>query len=238
MTAILEVKDLVVTYGKVRALDGVSIQVSAGNITCVLGANGAGKSTLLNTVMGANVPREGSIRYAGSDVTGCRPDEMARRGVSLVPEGRRIFPGLTVMEHLQLGGITCSPADKRGQVDMCFELFPDLKARTRQLGGTLSGGQQQMLAVSRALMSKPELLILDEPSLGVSPRLTKEIYQALRVLRDGGTTILLVEQYAHLALAVSEFAYVLSRGLVELSGAASTISENDEVQRVYLGVSG
>lgn len=238
MGDIMTTDALRVGYGNITAVDGVSIGVPESSMTAILGANGAGKSTLLNAVMGVTRPRSGRIFFKGADITGSRPDRVARLGVALVPEGRRIFAELSVHDNLRFGALTCPAGEQEAQLELCLRLFPDLAGRMKQLGGTLSGGQQQMLAISRALMSKPQLLILDEPSLGVAPKLTQEIYVALDYLRTEGTSILLVEQYANLALTYSDQAYVLVRGKVKIEGSSESVRNDAEVRKAYLGIDG
>jgi branched-chain amino acid transport system ATP-binding protein len=231
------VKDLRVFYGSIEALKGISIDVAAGETVAILGSNGAGKTTTLKTVSGLLRPRSGSIAFDGASIVGRPAHEIVALGLSQVPEGRRIFGVLTVEENLNLGGYL-----KRGERevlrkrrDRVFETFPRLAERRRQLAGTLSGGEQQMLAIGRALMSEPKLLMLDEPSLGLSPLLSKLLLKIVRQIANQGTAVLLVEQNARQALAIADRAYVIETGTIVLSGKASLLAEDQRVQKAYLG---
>jgi branched-chain amino acid transport system ATP-binding protein len=236
-TPLLAVDALTVAYGAVTAVRGVSLTVADGEIVAALGPNGAGKTTLLRTIAGALKPRSGAIRFDGASIAGLTPEAVLRRGIALVPEGRHIFPKLTVEENLAIGGITRRDADEvRGDTQRWFERFPILGERSGQLAGTLSGGEQQQLAVARALMSRPRLLLLDEPSLGLAPIFVDRIFELVTELRAAGTTILLVEQNVHRALEVADRAYVLSVGSVVASGSTDTLVEGD-LERSYLGIS-
>jgi branched-chain amino acid transport system ATP-binding protein len=237
---LLEVSELVARYGSVEALRGVSLEVRAGEMVALIGANGAGKSTLLRSITGLLPPAGGRVRLDGSDLTGRPPEEILRAGIALVPERRRVFGGLTVLDNLQLGGY----ALPRGRgfherleegIGEAYRLFPVLRQRRDQLAGTLSGGEQQMLAIARALMSRPRILLCDEPSLGLAPLVVREIMRLLTMLRDGGTTILLVEQNARMALRAANRAYVLEAGRVALSGAGAELLADDQLTMTYLG---
>ena len=224
-------------YGGLRALQDVSLEVGAGEIVAVVGANGAGKSTLLRAVSGQVQVAAGSISFDGTQLTRLAPHRISRLGVGLVPEGRRLFPGLPVEDNLRLGAYARrGQADRFKPLDLVFELFPRLKERLRQRAGTLSGGEQQMLAIGRALMTQPRLLMLDEPSQGIMPRLVDDILAAVSRIRGLGTTILLVEQRLAEALAIADRAYVLQTGRVVLSGPAAEIASDPEVRRAYLGI--
>jgi branched-chain amino acid transport system ATP-binding protein len=234
---LLAVEGLTVAYGAVVALRDVSLEVRAGEIVAALGPNGAGKTTLLRTLAGALKPRAGSVRLDGRSIAGMMPEAVVRLGVALIPEGRHVFPKLTVEENLTVGGITRNDRDElRADVRRWLGRFPILGERSAQLAGTLSGGEQQQLAVARALMSRPRLLLLDEPSLGLGPIFVDLIFELVAELRDAGTTILLVEQNVHRALEIADRAYVLSVGSVVASGPTSTLVEGD-LERSYLGIS-
>lgn len=235
MNNILSVQDLVLAYGKSVAVSGVDLVVKRNSVTALLGPNGAGKSSLLKGIMGVVRPRSGSVTFESRDLLKEKADRLIKRGIGYSPEGRRVFPTMTVEENLLLAGLNVSRETRKIQHELCLELFPDLAARLAQLGGTLSGGQQQMLAVSRAIMSAPHLLILDEPSLGVSPKLTQEVYNALAILSKQGLSILLVEQYAHLALNISSYTYVMNRGLIVAEGDSDRIKNDTDVMSSYLG---
>ncbi len=233
---LLEIRALDVYYGNIHALKGVSLEVRAGEIVTLIGANGAGKTTTLKTISGLLRPQRGTIRYAGEDIAALPPEAIVRRGISHVPEGRRIFPNLTVQENLDLGAY--ARADRGGvrrDLERVFALFPRLRERRRQLGGTLSGGEQQMLAIGRALMSAPRLLLLDEPSLGLAPLLVEQIFRTIVEINREGATVLLVEQNANMALRIARRGYVLETGRVVLSGEAADLAANDEVRKAYLG---
>ena len=234
--AMLEVNDVHAYYGNIHALKGISLTVEEGEIVTLIGANGAGKSTTLNVICGLLHPQSGTIRLEGQEIHGLPPHEVVGRGVSQAPEGRRIFGRLTVQENLEMGAFLRS--DSEGiQRDMrrVFDLFPRLEERRKQLGGTLSGGEQQMLAIGRALMAHPRVLLLDEPSMGLAPLLVEDIFRVVRQLNEEGTTILLVEQNALMALSVAKRGYVLETGEVVLAGMAGELQENSLVQEAYLG---
>ena len=236
----LDVQGLSARYGAVAALRDVSLAVRPGELVALIGANGAGKSTLLRAIAGLLVPSAGRIALEGRDITGKPPEAILRAGIALVPERRRVFADLTVVDNLELGGYALPRGrDFRRGLDAgvaeAYRLFPVLERRRRQLAGTLSGGEQQMLAIGRALMSRPRLLLCDEPSLGLAPRIVQEIMQLLGTLRAAGTTILLVEQNARMALRAADRAYVLETGSVVLSGAGAELLENDQLKAAYLG---
>ncbi|MEN3202964.1 MAG: ABC transporter ATP-binding protein [Atribacterota bacterium] len=233
---VLQVEDLHVFYGGIHALKGVSLSVPQGTIVALIGANGAGKSTTLRTISGLVRAKRGRISFEGKDITEELPHRIVEMGIAMVPEGRRIFPNLTVMENLLLGAYT--RRDSQGlkrDLDWVFTLFPRLKERTWQKGGTLSGGEQQMLAVARALMSRPRLLMMDEPSLGLAPLLVREIFDIIRELCENGVTILLIEQNAKAALEIAHYAYVLETGRIVLEGEGKKLLEDERVRKAYLG---
>ncbi|HTD47471.1 MAG TPA: ABC transporter ATP-binding protein [bacterium] len=234
--ALLHLQDLHVYYGSIHALRGLSIEVDAGKIVTLIGANGAGKSTTLNTISGLLRPRRGSVRLEGEDLTGVPPHEIVFKGVVQVPEGRRIFGRLTVVENLEMGAYTLAArkAIEEG-IDRSFALFPRLKERRMQIAGTLSGGEQQMLAIGRALMARPRVLLMDEPSMGLAPILVEQIFDAIQDINRQGTSILLVEQNAYLALTIAHRGYVLQTGSIVLAGPAADLQANAEVKRAYLG---
>ncbi len=233
----LEVRDLTVRYGGITALRDASLEVGRGEIVALIGANGAGKSTLLAAVMGQVKLAQGSILYAGDDITGHKPHRLARRGLVLVPEGRRVFANLSVHENLLLGGYA-HPRDAEldGDLELVYELFPRLAERRKQTAGTLSGGEQQMLALGRGLMSRPQLMMLDEPSLGLAPLLVMEVFGIIRRIHDQGVTVLLIEQNAAAALQIAQRGYVLETGRVVLSGSGRELMADGRVQRAYLGM--
>lgn len=237
MAALLEIRDLRVFYGPVEALKGLSLRLEEGETAAVLGANGAGKTTLLNAISGLLPVRDGLIRFDGEPLNGVPPHRIVSRGISQSPEGRKVFSTLTVRENLDLGAYT--RRSRKGETaaarERVLSLFPILAKRQRQLAGTLSGGEQQMLAIGRALMSSPRLLLLDEPSLGLAPILVKQIFDIVREIRRQGTSILLVEQNAHQALDVAETGYVLENGRIALWGKASDLASNEMVREAYLG---
>jgi branched-chain amino acid transport system ATP-binding protein len=234
---LLEVDNLNVYYGAIHALQGVSFNVEEGEIVTLIGANGAGKSTTLRTISGLLQPRTGSIKFRNKEITTTPAEQIVRLGISQVPEGRKIFAPLTVRENLMMGAYTRNDKNEIEQsMQRVFSSFPRLKERIDQLGGTLSGGEQQMLATGRGLMSKPSLLLLDEPSMGLSPILVEEIFRIIQEINKQGTTILLVEQNALMALSISHRAYVLETGRIVLSGDAREVAENPQVKSAYLGV--
>lgn len=239
MTPLLKVSGVRTFYGAIEALRGVDIEVAEGEIVTLIGSNGAGKSTLLMTICGNPQARAGEIRFADQDITRFRTWDIVRLGIAQTPEGRRIFPRMTVLENLQMGAVANPDADFDDGVQRAFELFPVLGQRRNQSGGTLSGGEQQMLAIARALISRPKLLLLDEPSLGLAPRLARQIFAVLREInRSSGTTIFLVEQNAYHALRLCHRGYVLANGMVTLEGTGRELLQNPAVQAAYLGGTG
>ena len=234
--ALLEVKDVHTFYGNIEALKGVSIEVEEGECVTLIGSNGAGKSTTLRSISGLTPPRQGSIRFKDREISETPPQEIVSMGVALSPEGRHVFSRMTVFENLMLGAyLRRDESGIKDDLERVFSLFPRLKERERQKGGTMSGGEQQMLAIGRALMAQPTLLLLDEPSMGIAPILVERIYETIAEINKQGTTILLVEQNANFALDVSKRAYVLETGAVTLSDKSEALRENPEVQRAYLG---
>ena len=233
--AMLAVNDIHVYYGSIHAVKGVSLEVNEGEIVTLIGANGAGKSTVLNTISGLLHPRGGSVTFLGQDLKGVPPHKLVARGMAQVPEGRRIFLQMTVEENLEMGAYTQSKASIDGSIEDVYRRFPRLQERRKQIAGTLSGGEQQMLAMGRALMSHPRLLMLDEPSMGLAPILVEQIFDIIRELHAAGTTILLVEQNAQAALSVADRAYVLETGKISLSGTGKELMASDQVRKAYLG---
>jgi branched-chain amino acid transport system ATP-binding protein len=232
----LELRDIHTYYGQIRAVQGISITVNAGEMVCLIGANGAGKSTTLMTVSGIYAPVQGSIHFEGEDITRTSPEERVVFGISQVPEGRLVFPDLTVLENLELGAYTRTDRQRiRADLDKIFESFPVLQERRRQRGGSLSGGEQQMLAIGRALMSQPRLLLLDEPSLGLAPLIVKQIFEIIEQINSDGTTILLVEQNAQLALQMTHRGYVMETGEIAMEGASADLLADERVRQAYLG---
>jgi branched-chain amino acid transport system ATP-binding protein len=232
---LLELEDVHTYYGNIEALKGISLTVEEGEIVTLIGSNGAGKSTTLRSISGLTPPRVGSIRFKGQNIGETPPQEITRLGISQSPEGRKIFPRMSVRENLDLGAYLRRDADVTSDLDRVFDLFPRLKEREKQKAGTMSGGEQQMLAMGRALMARPTLLLLDEPSMGLAPVLVERIYETVEEINKQGTTILLVEQNANFALGVSNRAYVLEVGTIALSDDSDKLRENPEVQRAYLG---
>lgn len=231
------VKDLVVNYGAIRALQGISFRVEKGEIVALIGANGAGKSTTLRTVSGLIKPASGRINFEEQDITALLPHEIVSLGITHVPEGRRVFPYMSVVENLEMGAYSrrVSKAVVKEDIENVFRRFPRLLERKKQMAGTLSGGEQQMLAIGRALMTKAPLLLMDEPSMGLAPLLVEEIFSIIKEINAQGTTILLVEQNAHMALSIANRAYVLETGKIALSGSAEDLAENPDVRKAYLG---
>ena len=234
MSSVLQVENINVYYGSIHAVKDVSFHVEPGEVVTLIGANGAGKSTTLNTVAGLLHSRTGSVRFLGEELRHVPGHKLVGRGMALVPEGRRIFQHMTVQENLDMGGY-CRSGDKSADIESVFERFPRLKERRKQVAGTLSGGEQQMLAMGRALMSKPRLLMLDEPSMGLAPILVQEIFNIIKALHDAGTTVLLVEQNARMALSIADRAYVLETGKVSMSGNAADLANDERVKQAYLG---
>ena len=234
--SILHVEDPNVYYGSIHAVKGISFDVEEGEIVTLIGANGAGKSTTLNTVAGLLKPREGKVEFEGESLLGIPPHKIVSRGMALCPEGRRVFLQMSVRDNLEMGAFTrTNSAEVADSLEMVFERFPRLKEREGQSAGTLSGGEQQMLAMGRALMSKPRLLMLDEPSMGLAPILVQEIFNIIKALHDAGTTVLLVEQNARMALSIADRAYVLETGKVSMSGNAADLANDERVKQAYLG---
>jgi branched-chain amino acid transport system ATP-binding protein len=232
----LEIKDVHTYYGKIHALKGVSVHVDEGEIVTLIGGNGAGKSTLLNTISGLLSPRQGEIWLEGERIDSTPPHHVVELGISQCPEGRRVFGRMTVRENLEMGAFTRSdPENIPGDLDRVYELFPVLKERYKQLAGTLSGGEQQMLSMGRALMSSPKLMLLDEPSMGLAPMLVQTVFDVIEEINEQGTTVLLVEQNAAMALRVAHRAYVLETGNIALEGVADELLENPRVREIYLG---
>lgn len=232
----LEINEIDVYYGAIHALKGVSLKVEEGSIVTLIGANGAGKTTTLRTISGIIRPKRGQVLFEGKDITRYPAQEIVALGISQVPEGRRVFPAMTVMENLEMGAyLRRDKAEIAKDLKMVFERFPRLAERKRQLAGTLSGGEQQMLAIGRALMARPRLMLLDEPSMGLAPLLVREIFAIIKDINEKGTTILLVEQNAHMALSIANRAYVLETGEIVLEGDAARLMESEEVKKAYLG---
>jgi len=230
----LSVRDLVTAYGKIEALKGVSLDVAQGSITCLLGPNGAGKTTLMMTVAGVLKPKKGSIRFSEKEISSLQPHAIVARGIALVPENRLVFPSMTVLENLHAGAYQRKDGID-ADIERVFVRFPHLKERSAQQAGTLSGGEQQMLAVARALMSRPKLLLMDEPSLGLAPLVVEEIFHIIADLHRDGATIFLVEQNAHMALKVAQHFYLIEQGRVTFSGNPGSLAEDEIIRRAYLG---
>ena len=231
---ILSVKDLQVNYGGIEAVKGISFDVPAGDIVTLIGANGAGKSTTLKAIAGLVKPRSGSIEFEGANITGKDSSDIVARGVTLVPEGRRVFANMTVLENIKIGAYLRKDSLDE-DIAWVYDLFPRLKEREWQVAGTLSGGEQQMLAVARALMSRPKVLMMDEPSLGLAPLVVKGIFDIIREINKQGVTVLLIEQNANMALKTADYAYVLETGRIGLSGTGAELLTNEEVKKAYLG---
>ena len=235
MEQILRVEDINVYYGAIHAIKGISFEVNEGEIVTLIGANGAGKSTTLNTVSGLLRSKTGSIHFLGEDIGKVPAHKLVDKGLSQVPEGRRVFQQMTVQENLEMGAFTEKASTIPGNLERVYEQFPRLKERYKQIAGTLSGGEQQMLAMGRALMSDPKLLMMDEPSMGLAPILVEQIFEIIQNLHKAGTTILLVEQNAQMALSIADRAHVLETGKISLSGPADELLHNDSVRKAYLG---
>ena len=231
----LKIDNLVVSYGPINALKGISLDVKMGEIVTLIGSNGAGKSTTLSAITGLVRAQSGSIRFMDEDITHAPSHKIISRGISISPEGREVFPALTVQENLRLGGYSRKDDDLQSSYDRVYELFPRLKERMNQTAGTLSGGEQQMLAIGRALMSEPKLLLLDEPSMGLAPNLVLMIFDLIESINRQGTTILLIEQNANMALSIANRAFVLETGKIAFSGDARTLLQDDRVRSAYLG---
>ena len=233
--SMLKVENLHVYYGSIHAIKGISFEVNEGEVVTLIGANGAGKSTTLNTVSGLLKPRSGSVTFEDKSIAGVPAHKIVSHGMALCPEGRRVFLQMTVQENLEMGGYTRPAGEIEASVQDVYERFPRLKERYKQMAGTLSGGEQQMLAMGRARMSKPKLLMLDEPSMGLAPILVEQIFGIVKELHEAGTTILLVEQNAQMALSVADRAYVLETGTISMSGSAKELLTDERVQKAYLG---
>ncbi len=234
--ALLEVRDIHTYYGNIHALKGVSLEVGAGEIIALIGANGAGKTTTLRTISGLMQPREGRVIYDGEDISHTRADLLVSKGIAMVPEGRGVFAKLSVEENLDMGAYTRRDRGIKDDLERMFALFPRLRERRKQYAGTMSGGEQQMLAVARALMSKPRLLLMDEPSMGLAPVLVDGVFDAVQKIQEEGVTILLVEQNAHMALQIADRGYVFQSGEVVMSDTAANLRQNETVQKTYLGI--
>ena len=232
---LLEVDNINVYYGAIHAIKGISFHVEEGEIVTLIGANGAGKTTTLNTISGLLRSKTGDVKFHDRSITHIPAHSVVKEGLALVPEGRRIFLQMTVEENLEMGAFSRSNAEIAGSLEQVYELFPRLEERRRQIAGTLSGGEQQMLAMGRALMSSPKLLMLDEPSMGLAPILVEQVFDIITALHKAGTTILLVEQNAEMALAVADRAYVMETGRITLSGTGKELAASEEVQKAYLG---
>ena len=234
MNEILSIHDLSVNYGGIEAVKGISLDVHEGEIVTLIGANGAGKSSTLRTIAGLVKPSGGTINFRGDNITGRDATTIVKKGITLVPEGRHIFPDLTVLENLKVGAYLRSD-DISGDIQWVYDLFPRLRERSWQAGGTLSGGEQQMLAVGRALMARPKLIMMDEPSLGLAPLVVRDIFEIIRQINHQGVSILLIEQNANMALKVADSAYVMETGCITLSGAGKDLLNNEAVKKAYLG---
>ena len=231
---ILEIKNLSVSYGGIEAIKNISLDVEAGSIVTLIGSNGAGKSSTLRSIAGIVKAKSGEVLFEGENILGLSPDQIVKRGVTLVPEGRRVFPNLTVAENLHVGAYLRKD-DIKPDLEYVYELFPRLKERSWQFAGTLSGGEQQMLAVGRAMMARPKLIMMDEPSLGLAPLIVQGIFDIIRTINKAGITVLLIEQNANMALKVADYAYVMQTGEITLSGTGAELLENEEVKEAYLG---
>ena len=232
---LLSVKDLHTSYGEIRAIRGISFDVAEGEIVTLIGANGAGKSTTLRTLSGLEAPHQGTITFDGEDITGMKPHDVTKKSLIQVPEGRRVFPQMTVRENLDMGAFLRKDNEIKDDFEHVLDFFPRLKERLTQKAGTLSGGEQQMLAMGRAMMAKPHLLTLDEPSMGLAPVIIEVIFEIICKLNDEGITILLIEQNANLALGISDRGYVMETGIIKLSGTGDELLANEDVQKAYLG---
>lgn len=233
--SLLKLKGISTFYDKIQALKSIDINVEEGSIVTILGANGAGKTTTMNTIAGILTPKEGSVHYQGKDVTKLRPDQLLRKGLALVPEGRGILSSMSVLENLEMGAYHRNDSEIGADLENVMDRFPILRERKDQLGGTMSGGQQQMLAIARVIMSKPKLLLLDEPSMGLAPLVVADIFKIIKEINDEGTTVLLVEQNARQALKVADYGYVLETGRVVASGSTKELLQDDTIQKAYLG---
>ncbi|WP_321973908.1 ABC transporter ATP-binding protein [Paratractidigestivibacter sp.] len=232
---LLSVEDIHVSYGAIKAVRGITFEINRGEIVTLIGANGAGKSTTLNTISGLLKPDQGTVEFKGESIVGLKAHRIVERGLALCPEGRRVFQNMSVAENLDMGGYTRTDAENKETLEIVYDHFPRLKERMGQMAGTLSGGEQQMLAMGRALMSKPDLLMLDEPSMGLAPILVQEIFDIIKELNAAGTTILLVEQNANMALSIADRAYVLEIGTIMKTGTGAELLVDDDVRKAYLG---
>jgi branched-chain amino acid transport system ATP-binding protein len=230
----LKVNNLKVNFGGIEAVKGISFEVKEGEIVTLIGSNGAGKSTTLRTISGIVKPTEGSIEFEGTEITKVNSSDIVKMGITLCPEGRRVFPDMTVLENIKIGAYIRSD-DLTNDIERCYRLFPILKERNKQLAGTLSGGEQQMLAVARSLMSRPKIMMLDEPSLGLAPLIVQDIFKIIQEINDEGVTILLIEQNANMALRIADEAYVLETGKIIMKGSGKDLLENENVKEAYLG---
>ena len=233
---LLSVNDIHVYYGAIHAVKGVSLEVNEGEVVTLIGANGAGKSTVLNTISGLLRAKSGTIDFMGTPINTMAPNKIVQLGLAQCPEGRRVFAHMTVEENLEMGAYTRPNSTIEGNLEHVYELFPRLKERRKQVGGTLSGGEQQMLAMGRAMMSEPKLLMLDEPSLGLAPIIVEEIFNMIEKVRKAGTTVLLIEQNASIALQISDYSYAIELGRISLSGTGQELLNSEDVKRVYLGM--
>jgi len=232
---LLKLTNIETYYGQIQALKGIHLQVEKGQIVALLGANGAGKSTTMRTIAGLVKPKQGTVEFLGEDVTGLRPHQLLRKGISLVPEGRAILAGMTVLENLEMGAYHRKDSRVKNDIQNVMRRFPILEERQNQLAGTLSGGQQQMLAIARALLSKPKLLLLDEPSMGLAPIIVAEIYKIIKDIKEEGTTVLLVEQNAKQALKIADYGYVMETGKIIAEGTAEELLKDERIVEAYLG---
>ena len=230
----LKIKDLNINYGGINAVRDVSFEVEEGSIITLVGANGAGKSSILRSIAGVVTPKSGTIKFCGEDITGKSAEQVVKKGITLVPEGRRIFPDLTVLENIRIGAYLRKD-NLEDDIKWVYDLFPRLKERSWQMAGTLSGGEQQMLAVARALMSRPKLMMMDEPSLGLAPLIVRDIFSIIKEINKNGVTILLIEQNANMALKTADRGYVLETGRVKIEGTGAELLANEEVKKAYLG---
>ena len=230
----LKVENLKVNFGGIEAVKGISFEVKEGEIVTLIGSNGAGKSTTLRTISGIVKPVDGSIEFEGTDITKINSSDIVKMGITLCPEGRRVFPDMTVLENIKIGAFLRSD-DLSNDIERCYRLFPILKERNKQLAGTLSGGEQQMLAVARSLMSRPKIMMLDEPSLGLAPLVVQDIFKIIQEINDEGVTILLIEQNANMALRIADKAYVLETGKITMEGSGKELLENESIKEAYLG---
>ncbi len=235
MKTLLKLEGIQTYYGKIQALKGIDLEVKEGTIVTILGANGAGKTTTMNTIAGLLHPTEGKITFKGEDITGLRPDQLLKKGISLVPEGRQILSSMSVLENLEMGAYQRSDSEVQSDIEKVMDRFPILRERKAQLGGTLSGGQQQMLAIARALMSRPSLLLLDEPSMGLAPLIVSDIFKIAKEINKEGTTVLIVEQNVRQALKIADYGYVLETGKVVTSGIAKDLINDPKIIEAYLG---